>query len=364
MADIQIGDILGLLGGKLDDKQESKTRFREFILQDRWEPQQFEAWLKECAQRGKATEREWYNAMQDLVVAIGKRLGFVVDFGRYGGSSSEIAYDGLWRSGRGGGILLEVKASGWPVTSVAQLGEYVNRYVARNPEAGRMYGLFVVGEGDFQHIIDQIRGGDYRNTIRLISFEDLIKLWRLKTELEEIAGPAVANERIESILLPMESVNVGVLVRMLLEIAELRTESDPPPVPMPGGDTPITATAEPWGREELHQFFRANTDWQNAFLSVLAEQDEPLFSNMLISQITRVAAGHMPAIAGKSLRSVAGVRAGFRMRRGDKEDFIGNKWDSDGENWQMSYWLKPQYKTWVREWIHQHGWTVPGAASD
>ena len=366
MASIGIGDILGLLGGKLDDRQETKTRFRAFIQQDKWEPQHFAAWLEECKSRGNTSEREWYNAMQDLVVAIGQRLGFEVEFGRYGGSREEIAYDGLWQSVQGGGILIEVKASGWPVTSVGQLGEYIKRYAAQHPEVGGMYGLFVVGEGDFQHIIDQIRGGEYRNMIRLISFEDLIKLWQLKAELEEIAGPAAASERIESILLPMESVNVGVLVRMLLEIAELRTAEvvEPEIIPV-DGDTAVTALGEPWEKDELHRFFSVNTDWQNAFIAVLALIDEePVLGGQLRRQMERVAAAHIPGLAGKTLKSVAGARAGFKMRRGAKEDFVGDKWVNDGESWQNSYWLKPQYKGWVREWVQQHGWTIPGSSTE
>ncbi len=79
--------------------------------------------MRECTEKGSVTNKVWYNALQDIVVAIGDRLGFEVEFGRYGGSKQEIADDGLWRRASGDVLLVEVKASAWPVTSVGQLGD-------------------------------------------------------------------------------------------------------------------------------------------------------------------------------------------------------------------------------------------------
>ncbi len=361
MANLSICDILDLIGNNLDDTTSAKDRFREFLLKDQWQPQDFSDWLRECGEKGSQSERVWYNAMQDIAVAVGRRLGFSVEFGRYSGSTTEIAFDGLWRSKSGAVILVEVKASGWPVSSVGQLGEYVKKYAqSMNAE---VYGLYVIGSSEFQHLIDQIKGGEYRNLLRLIAFEDLLRLWQLKVDLDEVSGQDAAAERIQSIILPMESVNLGNLVRLLLEIAELKTaavtEEEGPP------DSETKETVDVWQREELTEFFRNNTDWQNAFLTALVLADEErVFSDRLVKLSARVATKHIPGLSGKELKTFAGVRAGFKMRRGTKEDFIGNDWASDGEKWQSQYWIRPPYKEWILQWVQGRGWDMPAAPAE
>lgn len=360
MAEPTMEDVLDLIGGRLDDAGDAKKRFRAFLLKDKWSPEHFDAWLTECVAKGSASQRQWYSAMQDTAVAVGQRLGFEVEFGRYGGSTNEIAFDGLWRSATGGTILVEVKSSGWPVTSVGQLGDCVKRYAAEHPE-GEVYGLYVVGGVEVQHIIDQIKGGEYRNLLRLISFEDLIKLWRLKADLEEIAGPEEAARRVGGIILPLESVNIGNLVTILLEIAELKTAAAvEEEVGEVGPERGPSVMGEPWEKDELYRFLADNTGWQNAFLTVLAHLgDDPVTADRVRRLINRVAERHMPALAGKTMTSVAGARAGFKMRRGSKEDFVGDEWTTDGEKSQQAYWLKPPYKAWIREWVGQRGWSIP-----
>ena len=360
MADISIGDVLSLMGHDLEDGSGSTDRFREFLLKDKWQPDHFETWLTECVTKGNQSERYWYNAMQDIAVALGKRLGFEVEFGRYSGSTSAIAYDGLWRSQSGAVVLVEVKASGWPVTSVGQLGQYVQRYAETTDEP--VYGLYVIGSASYEHLIDQIKGGEYRNRLRLIAFEDLVKLWRLKADLDEVAGRDAASQRIQSILLPIESVDLGNLVRLLLEISELRTAEATEEIPDRVADSAVEEAREPWEREELLAFFGHNTDWQNAFLAVLAlTEEEQVFADRLLGLMNRVANEHIPGLAGKSLRSVAGVRAGFKMRRGRKEDFVGARWTEGGEHAQNVYWLGPPYKEWIRQWVRAKGWDVPAS---
>ncbi len=81
----------------------------------------------------------------------------------------------------------------------------------------------MIGDSDVQHLVDQIKGGQYRNRLRLISFKDLSDLWQLKVDVEEVAGKDQAAGRIQSVLLPIESVNVGNFVQLILEIAALKT---------------------------------------------------------------------------------------------------------------------------------------------
>ena len=360
MAELRMEDVLDLVGRDLDDKSDTKDRFREFLRKDKWQPEQFEQWMRECTDKGSASDTVWYNALQDIAVAIGDRLGFEVEFGRYGGSQKQIAFDGLWRRASGDVLLVEVKASAWPVTSVGQLGEYVRRY-AEDSELGDadVFGLYVLGDSDVQHLVDQIKGGQYRNQLRLISFKDLSALWQLKLDVEEVAGKDEAAERIQSVLLPMESVNVGNFVQLILEIATLKSAE----AVETGDDTPDsepTAAREPWEKAELYSFFRKNTDWQAACLTVLAlAEEDRIPANRLKRLASKVADAHIPALAGQTLKSTAGPRAGFKMRRGDKEDFIGDEWGQYGTAWMQYYWLKPQYKDWILEWVLAKNLSIP-----
>jgi len=203
--------------------------------------------------------------------------------------------------------------------------------------------------------------------LRLISFKDLVDLWRLKTDLDEIGGEDAGAARVQSILLPIESVDVGNFVRLMLEMTELKRaeeEEEKPEEPVAPSE-PKVVTAEPWEKEELSTFFRRNTHWQNACLTVLALTDEDRIpSNRLLRLAARVAETHIPPISGKTLKSTAGVRAGFKMRRGNKEDFVGSKWDFDGTRWLNFYWIKPQYKDWIGEWISAQGLTIPPTTPD
>lgn len=128
---------------------------------------------------------------------------------------------------------------------------------------------------------------------------------------------------------------------------------------------PLVAPTEPWEKSELFTFFRRNTHWQNACLTVLALADEERIAiNRLLRLAAKVAEAHFAPIAGKSLKSIAAVRAGFTMRRGNKEDFIGRKWHSDGTQGMNFYWIKPQHKEWIREWVLAQGFTIPPATTD
>ena len=359
MIELSMEDILDLVSQDLSDKSNTKDKFREFLLKDKWQPEHFEIWIQECVKKGNASHKVWYNALQDVAVAIGNHLGFDIEFGRYGGSKQEIAFDGLWRRPSGEVILIEVKASGWPVTSIGQLGQYVERYAkSQEVDEADVFGLYVIGGSDVQHLVDQIKGGKYRNRLRLISFEDLIALWHLKADLDTITGKDVSATRVQSILLPIESVNVGNFVRLMLEIAEFKSAATVDELPV----QPTESIAEPWEKAELFSFFQGNTDWQNACLTVLSLADtERISSSRLLRLAAKVAEVHFPSVAEQPLKSLAGPRAGFKMRRGNKEDFISSKWDQDSaeSQWQNFYQLEAHHQEWIREWVVSRGFSIP-----
>ena len=183
MATASIEDVLGLLGEPLADKNEKvKTRFRDYVAQTKWTPDDYRVWLTECAEKGgRNTEsRIFYNALQDIVVSLGARLGMEIEYGRYSGSQQEAAFDGLWKRTSGEVVVIEVKTSPWPVDKVSQLGDYLRELAkAKEWDLANVYGLYVIGPGDYEALVTQIRGSDWRNQIRLISFENLLRLIEL-----------------------------------------------------------------------------------------------------------------------------------------------------------------------------------------
>lgn len=222
-AGISIEQIVRLIGGDLQDGSAESKRFREFISQSQWPIEQYQAWIDECI-HNKALNRP----LQDIIVTLGERLGFSVEYGRYHGRSGEIGYDGLWKRDSGEVLLLEIKSSTWPIESVAQLGKYMDAYAE---EAGiqqdRVFGLYVIGKGDTKALEEQILGSLYRTRIRVIYCDDLIELLRLQEDLKPRLGSKEASSKAQALLFPLESVNVGSVVKLILDIARIRFESPP-----------------------------------------------------------------------------------------------------------------------------------------
>ena len=119
MGQVSLSDILELLGegGLAERYEERKARFRAFLQQPKWEPEDFAPWLEECLERGCAAKPVYFYAFQDAVVTIGYHLGLEVEYGLYG-HRDDLSYDGKWITPEGHIILLEVKTSPWPVPSV------------------------------------------------------------------------------------------------------------------------------------------------------------------------------------------------------------------------------------------------------
>ena len=180
---IEIKDILNLIGNELKDGTEQTKRFREFIEQDKWSSEQIKKWLDECINKSSGAHDPYNRAFQDLVVSLGKRLGFEVQYGRYAGRSGEENYDGIWKRENGDTIVLEIKTSTWPIGSISQLGKYLDQ-LTKKEENKNVFGLYVIGKGDVQPLIEQILGSKYKDRMRLILYDDLMEIINLKEELE------------------------------------------------------------------------------------------------------------------------------------------------------------------------------------
>ena len=354
---ISLDAIIKLIGGSLKNEN-TRILFQEFLENEITEQEILKQYVDECLNNSGKGGREFNNALQDIVVSVGKKLGFEVIYGQYSGSQSkeQIGYDGLWKKDSGECILIEVKSSPWPVSNIStQLGRYLDEYSKlHNIQPSLIFGLYVIGPGDNQTIVDQIKGSNYRNRIRLITSDDLIKLLQLVDDLDSIGGPGTGGPKVQNILLPFESVNVGDFIDLVMEIAELKETS-----------AEIQETSDEdiieekvWEKEPLLRYLEESTPYQKAFLTVLSHIEEgegPIPKNLVLQRMTRVAT-LIPEISDDKKftgYTIAGTRAGFKMRRDrdGMEDIIVEE--------HHNYRLKDRYIQIVKDWVSSKGLMVP-----
>lgn len=349
---LEIKDVLNLLGKELKDDSEPTKRLREFVEQEKWSTEQIRKWLDECISNSSGAHDPYNRAFQDLVVSLGKRLGFEIRYGRYIGKSGEENYDGIWKRENKDTIILEVKTSTWPIGSVSQLGEYVEE-LSKKEDTKNVFGLYVIGKGDIQPLIEQILGSNYKDKMRLILYQDLMEILNLKEDLEPVIGEKNAVEKIQNLLLPIESINIGNIVRLIFEIATTKSTTDEEI--LEGGGGKVTAgDNEPWTKAELLTYLQEATPYTRLLLAALVQVDkEPATSKtvtFLMNEIAkrRPSEGIEKKITG---RDIAGARAGLKMRRKPlkKEDILESSW-SNGERDYM-YKIKEEYKHIVADWV-------------
>ncbi len=349
---IEIKDILNLLGNELKDESSQSRRFREFIEQEKWTSEQIKEWLTECINRSSGPHDPYNRAFQDLVVSLGKRLGFSIKYGRYVGRSGKENYDGIWERENGDKLVLEVKISTWPIGSVSQLGEYIDQ-LARREKGKRVFGLYVIGKGDVRPLIEQILGSRYKDRMRLILYDDLMEIITLKEELEPVLGETQAIEKIQNLLLPVESVNIGNIVKLIVEIATTRSTAIEEQVEEKT-EKESTEDEEPWTRAELLSYLRDATPYQRLLLAALAQVDrEPATSKQVTFLMNEIAKRRPSEGIDKKItgREIAGARAGLKMRRKPlkKEDIIESSWSNVERD--HIYKIKDDYKQIVVDWV-------------
>jgi hypothetical protein len=350
-----IEDVLMLLGVPLSDADEqAKTRFRRYIAQAKWGSDDYRAWIDECIKKGgrDSASRVYYCALQDIVVSLGKRLGLEVEYGRYSGSQAEPAFDGLWKRASGEVIVLEVKTSPWPVDKVRQLGDYLDELAKQEGwEPASVYGLYAIGPGDYEALITQIRGSEWRNQIRVISFENLLRLIELAEQLDVIGGPHTGAPKVQRILLPVETIDLGDLIDLIMEIAEFRRQEAASEVEEEAEEG--EAEGELWERQELLKYLRDTTTYQKALLGALAGVSEDWISRKQLLHLMGKVATILPEAQDHEITgyTIAGARAGLKMRRGNKEDII--------EQREGRYRLKADYRDIIVDWARAEGLLEP-----
>lgn len=348
---VEIKDVLNLLGNELRDSSAEATRFRQFIEKENWSTEQIKKWIEECVTNNSGAHDPYNRAFQDLIVSLGKRIGFEIEYGCYSGKSGEINNDGIWKKENGDRIILEVKTSTWPIGSVAQLGDYIEKL--SKTESGNIFGLYIIGKGDIQPLTEQIIGSKYKDTMRLILYEDLLEILDLKDELEPVIDEKRAIEKVQSLLIPVESINIGNIVRLILEIATAKSTDI--------GDGAIDGGIEikgdePWTKAELILYLKSVTPYQRLLLGALVQADiEPVKSKTVTYLMNKIAKLRPAENIEKEVtgRHIAGAKSGLTKGRKTqgKEDIIESSWSPQERDY--IYKIKDDYKQTVMEWVKE-----------
>ena len=192
-----------------------------------------------------------------------------------------------------------------------------------------IFGLYVIGKGDVQPLIEQILGSKYKDSMRLILYKDLLEILSLKEELEPVIGERSAAEKIQNLLLPIESIDIGNIVRLILEI--VTTKSTAAEVQVEEKELEESKEEdEPWTKAELLISQRCNSLSENALGALVQVDKEPITSKTVTFLMNEIAKRRPSEGIDKKItgRAIAGARAGLKMRRKPlgKEDIIESWW--------------------------------------
>jgi len=213
LKDKLVKQIISFAGtGQLRDGSASSVEFREYL--SKIPSSVLSRYADECL-------RESFEgsglALQDVINQVGSRLGFLVDYGRYRGSSSQIGFDGIWRFPSGHAVIVEVKTTDTYRIDLNTIAAYRQALLDRGDISEDSSSiLIVVGRQDTGDLEAQIRGSRHAWDIRLISVDALLRLVSLKEEVED---PRIIDQ-ICAILIPREFTRVDGIIDIVFSAAE------------------------------------------------------------------------------------------------------------------------------------------------
>ncbi len=333
-----------IIGGQLSDGNETlKTRFREFLAED-WDIENYEFWIQDCLANGLHRE------LQDILVSLGAKLGLEVEYGRYAGKQGEIGVDGIWKRPTGEVIALEIKAATWPGPDISQLANYMNQLAKeRGWDTSKVYGLYIVGDQNTVSLVAQIKGSHPKD-MRVIRYTDLLRLYQLKMDLDNISGTELGAGKIQKILLPLENVDIGEFISLILEIAEFKHASEEVPEEVEGEDTE-TETFTAWSSSDLVEYLNESTPIQKALLAILARAptDEWVWRKQIIAEMPALLKrlGADEQYRAPSGYTIAAALAGMTMRRKPLRKESVTKTQMHGKKMALA----EQYASQIKQWL-------------
>ena len=156
-------------------------------------------------------------ALQDLVNEIGRRLEYSVTHGRYRGAGGHLGHDGIWVDSKNHSIVIEVKTTDAYRIDLNTISKYRNLLAESKVvslENSSM--LVVVGREDTGDLEAQIRGSRHAWDMRVISVEALLRMLKLKEEIED---PSLIG-RMHEILIPREFTRLDPIVEIAFAAVE------------------------------------------------------------------------------------------------------------------------------------------------
>jgi len=229
----RVDQIIGFAGdGKLGDNNSAPTEFRDFL--GRVPDELISSYANDCLEN---PFKDSSLALQDIVNEIASRLGFKVEPGRYRGTKNDIGHDGIWTTPNNHEIVAEVKTTDAYRLPIETVATYRRRLI----KAGRMAEdrssiLIIVGREDTGELEAQIRGSRYAWDVRLISIDALLRLLKIRQDLE---SPTV-EAQIREVLIPREYTRVDEIIDLVFSTAEdileetpgqLSSDEDPTSIP-------------------------------------------------------------------------------------------------------------------------------------
>jgi hypothetical protein len=162
--------------------------------------------------------------LQDIVNQIGRRLGFHVQEGRYRGVHGAVGFDGLWSTEDKRTILVEVKTTDAYRLSLETTANYRGQLILTQQLSEETSSiLYVVGRSDTGDLEAQVRGSRHAWDVRIISVDALLRLLKVKEELED----PTTIDRIRDILTPHEFTRVDGIIDLVFTAAkEIKQEEE------------------------------------------------------------------------------------------------------------------------------------------
>ena len=211
--DKHIQQVIGFAGdGKLRDGGIASQEFRDFLA---LVPSSFlERYADDCL-TGKFDGSGF--ALQDVINEVGKRLGFRVEQGRYRGTPGEIGFDGFWVSPDEHAMVTEVKTTDAYRIDLETVATYLRKLIGLGrANENNCSILIIVGRSDTGDLEAQVRGSRHAWDIRLISIDALLRLMRLKEELDD----PKTMDKIRRVLMPQEFTKVDGIIDLVFSTAE------------------------------------------------------------------------------------------------------------------------------------------------
>ncbi len=213
LLDKKVSQIIAFAGsGKLLDGNDAANEFREFLNHI---PSALLAnYLAECIDDSFPDSGL---ALQDLVNQVGRRLDFEVIDGLYRGKPGIPGQDGIWKMPSGETIVVEVKTTAAYQIKLDSIWNYRKTLIKDSSLSEENSSiLIVVGRQDTKDLEAQVRGSKYAWDMRLISVDSLLRLLKLK---EEVDDPQII-KKIRDILLPQEFTKLDGIIDIVFSAAE------------------------------------------------------------------------------------------------------------------------------------------------